>query len=106
MKYTKKQISLLLHNKPNISATSGELVQFFNSNYYNPEEEDEGNVIESFIEFREDLDMSLEEARQYYEASMKLLSKQLTPSKPLPKKVIKALEEQQKELDKLFKEEL
>lgn len=106
MKYTKKYIAILLHNQANVSATSGELVQFFNSKYYNTEEEDEGNIIESFIEFRGDLDMSLEEARQYYENSMKLLSKQLTPSKPLPKKVIKALEEQQKELDKLLKEEL
>lgn len=106
MKYTKKYIAVLLHNQSNVNATSGELVQFFHSHYYNPEEEDEGSIIESFIEFRGDLDMSLEEARQYYENSMKLLSKQLTPSKPLPKKVIKMLEEQQKELDKLLKEEL
>lgn len=106
MKYTKKYISKLLHTQPNISATSGELVQFFNSKYYNPEEDEEGNIIENFIEFRGDLDMSLEEARQYYENSMKLLSQQFTPSKALPKKVVKMLEEQQKEIDKLLKEEL
>jgi hypothetical protein len=102
----KKQIAKLLHSQSNISATSGELVQFFRSDFYNGEEDDEGNIIEDFLEWRGDNIQTIEEARQYYENSMKLLSKQLTPSKPLPKKVIKALEEQQKELDKLFKEEL
>lgn len=51
MKYTKKYIAVLLHNQSNVNATSGELVQFFNSNYYNPEEEDEGNIIEDFFNF-------------------------------------------------------
>jgi len=102
----KKDIAILLNQTPNISATSGEIIQFFYSKYFDINEEHEGNIIENFIEFRGDLDKSIEESRQYYEDSIKILSKQISPSKPLPKKVIKQLEEQQKELEKLFKEGL
>jgi hypothetical protein len=102
----KKNIAKLLYNQPNVSATSWEIIYFFNSTYFNKNEEHEGNIIEDFLNWRGDLDHSLEEARQYYENNVKKLSKILSPSKPLPKKIIKQMEEEQKELEKLLKEEL
>jgi hypothetical protein len=62
----KKEISLLLNQTPNISATKKEIEEFLLSKYFNKNEENEGNIIEDFITWRGEFD-SIEEARQHYE---------------------------------------
>jgi hypothetical protein len=48
----KIKIAKLLHNQPNVNASSIELMQFFRSPQYKPNEENEGNIIEDFLEFK------------------------------------------------------
>lgn len=90
MKFTKKHIAKLLHTTPNVMATSGELVQFFRSKQYNPDEEHEGNFIEDFLSFRGDLDKDLLESKVYCERLINVFTSSLPPSK-IPAKVLKQL---------------
>ena len=64
MKYTKKQIAKLLNQTPNVSASLGEITQFFRSPQYNEEEQNEGNIIEDFLVFRGLLDKDIVEVGQ------------------------------------------
>lgn len=106
MKFTKKEIAKILHKTPNISATAWEIVYFFNSMQFNPDEEYIGNIIEDLLNWRGDLNHSLEESKQYYENTIKWLNETHTPSKPLPKKILKQLEDQQKELNNIKIEDI
>lgn len=102
----KKDIAKLLHKTPNVSATLWEIVYFFHTTSVDLKTISEGDVIEEFLQWRGDLDRSLEENRQYYEDSIRYLRTKYTPSKPLPKKVIKEIEEYQKDLDNTKMEDL
>lgn len=64
MKFTKVKIAELLHTTPNVSASKGELVQFFRSPQYKPDEEHDGNIIEDFMTFRGMLDADIIESEK------------------------------------------
>ena len=63
--YSKKQIAILLATTPGIMAGNSELLQFFRSPQYDPEEEHEGNYLESFMEFRGYLDADLIDVKEF-----------------------------------------
>jgi hypothetical protein len=62
MKNNKLKIAKLLSQTPNVSASTSEIIQFFRSPQYNPDEQEESNYIEDFMVFRGILDSDLIEA--------------------------------------------
>jgi hypothetical protein len=62
MKFTRVDIAKLLTQTPGVSASTSEIIQFFRSPQYNPNEQEEGNIIEDFMVFRGMLDSDLIEA--------------------------------------------
>lgn len=90
---TKKDIAKLLHTTSNVSATKWEIISFFNSSYFNPNEEHEGNIIEDFLNFNGNLERDLEESRQHYENCVKYFEEQYK---------IQNTEEKQKKIAKLL----
>ncbi len=64
MKFTKVEIAKILSSTPNVSASKGELVQFFRSPQYKPDEEHDGNIIEDFMTFRGMLDADIIEGEK------------------------------------------
>lgn len=99
MKFTKLYIAKLLASQPNITASSGELLQFFRSSQYNPDEEVEGNYIESFLEFKGNLDKDIIESKEWTQEYLSNLDKFHEPSKSPPKKVLVEMEKQRQILE-------
>ena len=64
MKFIKVEIAKILSSTPNVSASKEELVQFFRSPQYKPDEEHDGNVIEDFMTFRKMLDADIIEGEK------------------------------------------
>ncbi len=102
MKFTKKEIAKTLATTPNVMATAGELVQFFRSKQYNPEEEHEGNHVEDFLVFRGELDADIIDASDWVKFNVDRFP---NPTElKLPKKVIKQLDDEYQDLLKFDKE--
>lgn len=102
MKFTRLQIATLLATTPGVSASKSELLQFFRSPQYNPDEETESNHLDDFMVFRGVLDCDLVDCIDF---SIDKTFLKNTPYKttPLPKKVIKQMEDYQKEIDDYLK---
>lgn len=98
-KLTRLHIAKLLASQPNVMASSGELLQFFRSPQYDPDEESEGNQVESFLEFRGDLDKDIIESKEWTQEYLSNLDKFHEPSKSPPKKVLVEMEKQRKILE-------
>lgn len=94
----KLDIAKLLATTPNVMASKGDIVQFFHSNQFHPEEEIEGNHINDYLEFSKQLDADL-----LYLSDWSLdkthLSGSVTIANVIPKKVQKQLELEAKELE-------
>ena len=77
MKFTKAEIAKLLSSTPGVSASKGELLQFFKSPQYDKDEESDGNIIENFLVFRKQLDADLLEGGEYSEKLIEHWSKEM-----------------------------
>ncbi len=65
MKFTKLEIAKLLSSTPNVMAEKGEIIQFFHSLQFNPNEVEEGNIIEDYLSFSEQLDKDLLDLKDF-----------------------------------------
>jgi hypothetical protein len=98
MKIPKIEVARLLSSTSNIFASKGELLQFFRSPQYHPDEENESNHVQDFLEWRGIHDDILSSDTM----GTFLKGKLFTPSK-IPIKVQKQLEKERIELEEYIK---
>ena len=98
MKFSKLEIAKLLATTPNVMANESELLQFFRSPQYHPDDENEGNHIEDFHCFRNELDNHLLEYKNWSIENTFLKGRVFEKSK-IPVKVQKQLEKERIELE-------
>lgn len=99
MKFTKPEIAKFLSITSNVMASKGELLQFFRSPQFHPEDENEANHVMDFLTFRKQLDADLLDDN-WMEKFLK--GKTFVPSK-IPVKVQKRLEQEQRDLEEYIK---
>lgn len=102
MKITKLDVAKLLSTTSNVFASQSELVQFFRSPQYHPEEEHIENNIDDFLTFRKQLDADLLELSTWSIEKSFLKGKTFTTSK-IPIKIQKQLEREKQELEDYIK---
>ena len=102
MKYTKLSIAKLLSSTPNVMASKGEIVQFFHSPQFKPDEEQEGSIIEDFLSFRGQLDKDLLDLNDF-SLDKTFLSGSEYKKLPIPKKVQIQLDKDREELENYIK---
>lgn len=95
-------IARLLASTPNVMASNGEIVQFFHSLQFVPDEEDEGNIIEDYLSFSGQLDKDLLDLNDFSLDKTFLANKEYTTLK-IPKKVQVQLDKDREELEEYIR---
>jgi len=96
------EIAKLLATTPNVMASNGEIVQFFHSIQFVPDETNEGNILEDFMIFRGQLDKDLLDMNDFSLDKTFLANKEYTTLK-IPKKVQIQLDKDREELEEYIR---